>query len=149
MAELYLLSHQNRLAKRDRGKSVNYGWFHYGRSQGLVTLVGRKLLFPPLVLRPKFLLSGLQSLLFMSGYAIFEQTTELDLLTIKAVLESDVFFRYLNIKSKSYREGWKACTKHLIQDFSIPHLSADEKQALQAMGQTEREKMIEAKYSLS
>ena len=85
-------------------------------------------------------------MLYLSGYAIFEKTPELDLLTIKAVLESDIFNRYIQLKSKDYRVGWKACTKHIIQEFTIPNFSANEKIDLQQMDSYELNDFLSYKY---
>jgi hypothetical protein len=148
MAELYLMSHEERLRSRDRGKMNKESWFHYGRSQGLRTLCGRKLLVPPLVLRPKFLLSEQQALLFLSGYAIFEKNPELDILTIKAVLESDIFARYLQLRGKDNRDGWKSINKTLLSQFSIPHFSKEEKVELLSLNPTERNAFLRNKYCL-
>ena len=143
-AYTYLKTHQDRLRARDKGKGVKYQWFHYGRSQGLTTLLGRKLLTPPMVQRPRFIMCEQEDLLFLSGYAIFQKVPELNLNILKTILESDVFCKYLHLKSKSYQGGYKACTKTLIQNFSVPHFTPEEKAELQVSN--DRNTLIERKY---
>jgi tRNA1(Val) A37 N6-methylase TrmN6 len=116
----YLLSRKEELMKRDRGKIAL--WYTYGRTQGLTSLFGRKMLMPPMIQDAKFVISEDPDLLYLSGYAIFGDRLEM----LKIVLESDIFNEYIALTAKDFRGGWKACTKHGIENFSIPDIDDNE-----------------------
>ena len=147
-AYAYLQMHYERLAARDKGKSVKYAWFHYGRSQGLRTLLGRKILIPPMMKEMRFILCKQEDLLYLSGYAIFQKNPELDLNIIKIVLESSVFEKYLNIKGKGYQGGWKATNKNQICDFSIPEFNEKEREIILNLPKEQSSLLIGSKYGL-
>lgn len=121
----YLRSQKSVLLHRDKGR-LKYDWFLYGRSQGIKTLWGTKLLVPPIAKEPRFIYSDNPDLLFISGYAILNPKGT-DLMTIKQNLETEEFKEYLHLLSKDYQGGWKSCAKHMIHDFSFnPDVSDDD-----------------------
>lgn len=113
-AYVYLLRYKEELMKRERGKLKE--WWLYGRGQGLTTLFGKKLLIPSMMKDPKFTLCEDENLLYFSGYAMFGEHLDI----IKKALETDLFKKYMMLTSKNFKSGWKACSKYLIENFSIP-----------------------------
>jgi len=117
-AYIYLLRHKVELIKRERGKIAGKWWL-YGRAQSLTTLFGKKLFMPSMIKEPKFDLCENEHMVYFSGYAMFGE----NLKKIKEALESEDFKRYIHITSKDFKSGWKACSKYLIENFSISSLS--------------------------
>ena len=67
----YLLSCKEILLNRDKGKRKYETWYAYGRSQGINTTFGRKILTPPMALNPTFVVCEKEKATFYSGYGIF------------------------------------------------------------------------------
>lgn len=112
----YLLDVKEHLDKRDAGKPNPVAWYAFGRSQGLQTSFGKKILFSPMNLRPNFILSENETATFYSGYCIkFEGNYE-DLLP---QLNSERMQTFVSISSRDFRGGWKAYNKKILEDFII------------------------------
>ena len=117
----YLLKRKEALLKRDKGKIDLKRWFLFGRTQGLNSLWGEKLLIPPLAQSPLFIESYNKHLLYLSGYAIFRnQKTPYSFGVLKKVLESNVMKIYIDKKSKKMQDGWVVYSKEFMKNFSIP-----------------------------
>ena len=127
LAHKYLFDHKEELLKRDKGKIDQDRWHLYGRTQGLNSLWGDKLLIPPLAQSPLFIRSQDEDLLYLSGYAIFKKSnTPYTLNVIKKILESNIMKMYINKKSKKMQDGWSVYSKEFMKNFSIPKLNNDE-----------------------
>ena len=66
----YLLKSKSILDKRDNGKPNSVAWYAFGRTQGLNTTFGKKILFSPMNKEPNFILSEYEDATFYSGYCI-------------------------------------------------------------------------------
>jgi hypothetical protein len=96
-----------------------------GRSQAL-NIRGRKLLFPYIFNAPYFVYTDNEDLLFYNGYALVSENEE-ELLFIKELLETDVYWYYIKYTSKLYSSGYFALAKNYVKNFSIPEFTASEK----------------------
>jgi adenine-specific DNA-methyltransferase len=116
LAYQYLCDVKEELDKRDAGKPNPVAWYAYGRSQGLQTSFGKKILFSPMNLRPNFIYSDKEDATFYSGYCIKYDGNHEDLL---AQLNSDRMQDYISRSSRDFRGGWKAYNKKVLEDFII------------------------------
>lgn len=121
----YLNNYKDELSKRDKGKKKYETWFAYGRSQAL-NISGLKLFFPYISNAPYFIYTNNEDLLFYNGYALVSENEE-DLLFIKKLLETDVFWYYIKHTSKPYTNEYFALAKNYIKNFSIPEFTDREK----------------------
>lgn len=123
----YLLFCKEILLKRDRGKKEYESWYAFGRTQGINTTFGKKLLTPPMALQPTFVICEKEDSTFYSGYGIFPKLKPFtDLYLLKKILNSDIMRIYIELTSKSYQGGWKSYSKTFIQNFGIPKLSNEQ-----------------------
>lgn len=120
-----MYTYKQELSKRDKGKRVYDAWYGYGRTQAL-NVRGYKLLFPYIAERPRFVLCEDKDLLFYNGYAICSDKIE-DLIFIKRMLETDVFWRYICVTSKPYSNGYYALAKNYIKYFGVPDVTKNQK----------------------
>jgi adenine-specific DNA-methyltransferase len=116
LAYQYLCEVKEELDKRDAGKPNPVAWYAYGRSQGLQTSFGKKILFSPMNLRPNFIYFDNEEATFYSGYCIKYEGNHEDLLT---QLNSDRMQDYISRSSRDFRGGWKAYNKRVLEDFII------------------------------
>jgi methylase of polypeptide subunit release factors len=116
LAYQYLCEVREELDKRDAGKTNTVAWYAYGRSQGLQTSFGRKILFSPMNLRPNFILSENIDATFYSGYCI-KYDGDMDALLEQ--LNSERMQQYISVSSRDFRGGWKAYNKKILEDFLI------------------------------
>ncbi len=123
----YLSSNNDKLLKRDKGKH-DYQWYEFGRTQA-INYKGKKLMFPYMTDTPKFVLTEDEDMLIYCGYAFYDTSTE-NLLILKKVLESAVFFYYIKNTSKPYSTGYYSYAKNYLKDFSIPMFDEGEKRFL-------------------
>ncbi|TXK78906.1 class I SAM-dependent DNA methyltransferase [Mesonia sp. K4-1] len=121
----YLNHYREELSKRDKGNKKYETWFAYGRSQAL-NIRGLKLLFPYISNAPYFVFTNDEDLLFYNGYALISENEE-ELMFIKKVLESDIFWYYIKNTSKPYSSGYFALAKNYVKNFSIPNFTIGEK----------------------
>ncbi|WP_424494119.1 HsdM family class I SAM-dependent methyltransferase [Salinimicrobium sp. GXAS 041] len=121
----YLSNYKEELSKRDKGKREYEIWYAYGRTQAL-NINGLKLLFPYISNAPYFVYTNNQDLLFYNGYALVSENEE-ELLFIKKLLETDVFWYYIKYTSKPYSSGYFALAKNYVKNFSIPVFTDEEK----------------------
>ncbi|MBN2892004.1 MAG: Eco57I restriction-modification methylase domain-containing protein [Bacteroidales bacterium] len=116
LAYKYLLSVKEILDNRDNGKSNNVAWYAYGRSQGLSTSFGEKILFSPMNKEPKFIFSKNKEATFYSGYCIkYDGNIE----NLLKQLNSERMKEFISISSRDFRGGWKAYNKKIVQEFLI------------------------------
>lgn len=143
----YLNHHREELSKRDKGKRKYETWFAYGRSQAL-NILGLKLLFPYISNAPYFIFTRDKDLLFYNGYAIISKNEE-ELLFIKKILESDIFWYYIKYTSKPYSSGYFALAKNYIKNFTIPEFKDNEKKYLMKLSRRSAiNKFLLKKYNI-
>lgn len=141
---VYLVNRKNILLNRDKGNTDYPAWYAFGRTQGLESSFGKKLLIPAMASKPTFVVCNKPETTFYSGYAIFYNG---DLELLKKILSSGVMKFYIETTSKVYRGGYFSYAKNYIKNFSIPLLS-EEKQNYIKYCENEEEinKFIEQKY---
>jgi adenine-specific DNA-methyltransferase len=143
----YLESIRHRLDARDRGKPNPVAWYAFGRSQGLRSNFGRKLLTSGLNLASNFLLCEEPSVTFYSGYCV--QTDAEDLRVLQKILNSPLMDYYIHQTSRSYQQGYKSYAKAYTRRFAIPYLRDAEREfVLGATDPGELVSMLLGKYRL-
>lgn len=112
----YLLSVKDELDKRDNGKLNAVAWYAFGRSQGLDTSFGKKILFSPMNNKPNFIYYENEYCTFYSGYCIKYNGDTNFLLN---QLNSERLENFIAVSSRDFRGGWKAYNKRVLEDFII------------------------------
>lgn len=112
----YLLSVKGELDKRDAGKPNPVAWYAFGRSQGLDTSFGKKIIFSPMNAKPNFVLYENEDCTFYSGYCIKYDGNYEQLLQ---QLNSERLADFIAISSRDFRGGWKAYNKTTLQEFRV------------------------------
>ncbi len=112
----YLISVKPVLDKRDNGKPNKTAWYAYGRSQGLQTSFGKKILFSPMNKTPNFIPVNHNGATFYSGYCIKYKG---DYEKLLSRLNSKRMEEYIRISGRDFRGGWKAYNKKIVQEFRI------------------------------
>lgn len=120
LAYQYLLSVKSELDKRDNGKPNPVAWYAFGRSQGLDTSFGKKILFSPMNNKPNFILVEDEESTFYSGYCI---KYDGDYEFLLEQLNSPRLADFIAVSSRDFRGGWKAYNKKALEEFTIiiPH----------------------------
>jgi adenine-specific DNA-methyltransferase len=114
----YLKKKKEELAKRDKGKGEYEKWFAFGRTQSLEK-VGNKLFFPKFSDQtPNYLLSNDNDLLFYNGQAVVGHSVE-EMLLIKKIMESRLFWYYIKTTSKPYSSSYYSLNGNYINNFGI------------------------------
>jgi len=116
LAYQYLLSVKDYLDKRDNGKPNKVAWYAFGRSQGLDTSFGNKILFSPMNKKPNFIYHINEEATFYSGYCI---KYDGDYKKLLKQLNSERMEEFIRISSRDFRGGWKAYNKKIVQEFMI------------------------------
>ncbi len=112
----YLLKVKHILDKRDNGKPNSVAWYAFGRTQGLETSFGKKILFSPMNKEPNFILCKNEDATFYSGYCIkYDGDYEYLLQQLNSKRMKD----YIQITARDFRGGWKAYNKKIVQEFII------------------------------
>ncbi|GAB4339554.1 MAG: hypothetical protein OHK0038_18720 [Flammeovirgaceae bacterium] len=119
MAYDYLLSVKEELDKRDNGKPNAVAWYAFGRSQGLDTSFGKKILFSPMNNKPNFVLVENEESTFYSGYCIKYNG---DYAFLLEQLNSQRLADFIAVSSRDFRSGWKAYNKKALEEFTITKL---------------------------
>lgn len=121
----YLVKKRNVLAGRDKGKGKYEQWFAFGRTQSLER-VSNKLFFPKFSDKiPSYIISDDHDLLFYNGQAIIGHSEE-EMLLIKTIMESRLFWYYIKTTSKPYSSNYYSLNGNYIKNFGIPNFSIDE-----------------------
>ena len=148
-AYAYLRAKRPILLGRDKGDITDYPqWYAYGRTQSLV-MARYKLFFP------KFANKSLQcaicdapDLMFYNGLA-FVSTDDRKLLILKAIIESKMFWKYIQTNAKPYSSGYYSLSGVDIKHFGIPEFRSEEEDELLGMNdKAEIERWLRRKYGL-
>ena len=114
----YLKKKKQELAKRDKGKGEYEKWYAFGRTQSLEK-VGNKLFFPKFSDQtPNYLLSNDNDLLFYNGQAVIGHAEE-EMLLVKKIMESRLFWYYVKTTSKPYSSNYYSLNGNYINNFGI------------------------------
>ena len=112
----YFLSIRENLDKRDKGKPNPVAWYAFGRSQGLDTSFGKKILTSPINLRPNFIVWEKEEFTFYAGYCIKFGG---DLKLLAEHLNSPDMEFYISNISRNYQNNYKSFAKSFIEKFGI------------------------------
>ena len=118
LAYNYLLSVKLELDKRDNGKPNPVAWYAFGRSQGLDTSFGEKIIFSPINYKPNFIYYPNPETTFYSGYCI-KKINGYSIEKLMLQLNSDRMDKFVSMSSRDFRGGWKAYNKKIIENFKI------------------------------
>ncbi len=119
LAYQYFIRFKDILLQRDKGKINPVGWYAFGRHQGLQTSFGEKILFSNMMKEPQFIYIQNPDFTFYSGYCIKLKTTLISYEQLLKQLNSERMKEFVAHQSRSFRNGWKAYNKKVIEDFKI------------------------------
>lgn len=121
----YLENKKAILAARDNGEGDYESWFAFGRTQSLEKMK-HKLFFPHLAAKvPNYLINSDENLLFYNGLALLAESQS-ELLVMKKIMESRLFWFYIQNSSKPYTSGYFSFSSNYIRNFGICNLDQDE-----------------------
>ena len=121
----YLENKRKILSERDKGKGDYENWFAFGRTQSLEK-VESKMFFPKMSDRtPNFIINSDDNLLFYNGLAIIGSTNE-ELTFIKKLMESRLFWYYIETTSKPYSSNYYSLNGNYIRNFGICEMNKEE-----------------------
>lgn len=133
LAYNYLQNNRELLNMRDKGHTSAYpAWYAYGRTQSL-RLPRYKLFFPKIANKPlhcEFVDDA--DLLLYNGMAFVSDDAS-TLMTLKKVMESELFWQYVTANSKPYSSGYYSLNGVNIKHFGIPSFSEKQKKQLLTM----------------
>lgn len=148
-AFLYLESKKAILAKRDNGEGNYENWFAFGRTQSLEKMK-HKLFFPHLADKvPNYVINSDENLLFYNGLALLADSRR-ELLVMKKIMESRLFWFYIKSSSKPYTSGYFSFSSNYIRNFGICNLDKDEIEfVINEKDKTVLDHFFETKYDIS
>ena len=117
LAREYFVSVKPILDARDKGRPVAGAWHAFGRTQGLDTCFGEKILTSPMNLHPNFIVWERPECAFYSGYCVKFGG---DLRQLAVRLNSEEMAFYINLASRCYRHNWRSFAKAFLKDFPVP-----------------------------
>lgn len=124
-AYMYLENKKTILAGRDNGEGDYESWFAFGRTQSLEKMK-HKLFFPHLAAKiPNYLINSDEDLLFYNGLALLAESKN-ELVVMKKIMESRLFWFYIQNSSKPYTSGYFSFSSNYIRNFGICDLDNDE-----------------------
>lgn len=122
----YLSKKRGILGERDKGKGKYENWFAFGRTQSLEKLQN-KLFFPKISDKnPSCIINFDKNLLFYNGLAVIGNNED-ELIIIKKLMESNLFWYYIKTTSKPYSAKYYSLNGNYINNFGIYTFSDDEK----------------------
>jgi adenine-specific DNA-methyltransferase len=143
----YFLSIKSELITRDKGLKKYKEWYAYGRTQGLQNDASPKLIVADMGDNPCFVLCKKNNVLFYTGYGVWlNPSKNIDIQSLKKILNSDIFRYYMRNTSKPYQHGYRSYAKRFLKNFSIPEFTSKE---LDIIKNTKNlEKFLIKKYQL-
>ncbi|MDT3740717.1 MAG: N-6 DNA methylase [Candidatus Kapabacteria bacterium] len=144
----YLNNKRYLLNQRDKGFGKYENWFAFGRTQSLEK-IKNKMFFPKYSDRtPSFIINTDENLLFYNGLAIVG-SSEIEMEIIKKIMESSVFWYYIQSTSKPYASNYYSLNGNYINNFGICNLNELEKNyVLNEQNRIELDKFFEKKYDI-
>lgn len=126
MAYKYLKKCKPVLDERDKGTGKYEKWYCFGRTQSLERMK-HKLFFPKIANRsPLCVINSDDNMLFYNGQAIIGRNIE-ELLLIKKIMETRLFWYYIETSSKPYSSNYYSLNGNYIKNFGIYNFSEEEK----------------------
>lgn len=118
MTYSYFLSHKDELLKRDSDK--NALWYEFGRSQGVQTMHGEKIVCDTMVNDRVLFYKLPDDVMVYSGVFITKKTEyEVSWDLIENVLKSKDFLRYIKITGKDFSGNYKSISTKQIKNYKI------------------------------
>ncbi|WP_439558698.1 HsdM family class I SAM-dependent methyltransferase [Dyadobacter sp.] len=115
----YFLKVKSALDRRDNGKPNPVAWYAFGRSQGLDSSFGKKIIFSPMNKKPNFVLYENPDVTVYSGYFIKYDGDHEQLL---AQLNSQRMADFIAVAGRDFQGGYKGYNKKAIENFIITNL---------------------------
>ncbi len=146
-AYTYLKSRKQVLLARDKGDTSGYPqWYAFGRTQSLL-LPRHKLFFPKFANRPlRCVISNSPELMLYNGLAFVNDNVR-KLRILKAIIESELFWNYIQANAKPYGSGYYSLSGVDIKHFGIPVLTmAEEDELLMMDDKEEIEQWLRLRY---
>ena len=146
----YLERKRSVLTSRDKGKTSAYPqWYAFGRTQSLV-MPRYKLFFPKFANRPlRCVICDAPDLMLYNGLA-FVNSDERKLRILKSVIESNLFWMYIQTNAKPYASGYYSLSGVDIKHFGIPEFTTEEENELLAMDERkEIERWLRVRYGMT
>lgn len=146
----YLETKRSVLTSRDKGKTSTYPqWYAFGRTQSLV-MPRYKLFFPKFANKPlRCVICDAPDLMLYNGLA-FVNTDERKLRILKYIIESNLFWMYIQTNAKPYASGYYSLSGVDIKHFGIPEFTPEEENELLAMDERkEIERWLRVRYGLT
>ena len=143
----YLETKRGVLTSRDKGKTSTYPqWYAFGRTQSLV-MPRYKLFFPKFANKPlRCVICDAPDLMLYNGLA-FVNTDERKLRILKSIIESNLFWMYIQTNAKPYASGYYSLSGVDIKHFGIPKFTPEEENELLAMDERkEIERWLRVRY---
>lgn len=126
MAYEYLKKFKYILDGRDKGNGKYEKWYCFGRTQSLERMK-HKLFFPKIANRsPLCVINSDENMLFYNGQAIIGKNIE-ELLFIRKIMESRLFWYYIETSSKPYSSNYYSLNGNYIKNFGVYDFSEEEK----------------------
>lgn len=121
----YLTNKRKILAGRDKGKGEYENWYAFGRTQSLEKMPN-KLFFPKISdINPSCIINDDENLLFYNGLAVIGEDEE-QLIVIKKLMESNLFWYYIQRSSKPYSSSYFSLNGNYINNFGIYNFTEEE-----------------------
>lgn len=143
----YLQRERGVLLERDKGNTSRYPqWYAYGRTQSLI-LPRYKLFFPKFANRQlRCVICDAPDLMLYNGLA-FVNDDERKLRVLKCVIESELFWRYIQTNGKPYASGYYSLSGVDIKHFGVPAFTTEEEDELLGINtKEEKEKWLRMRY---
>ena len=144
----YLCDNKEVLSMRDKGARTYEKWYAFGRTQSITPQI-HKLFFPKYSNTiPHYILNSDKNTYFYNGQAILADNTD-DLLLIKKILMSKIFWFYITMTSKPYASNYYSLNGTYINNFGICELTPDERTfILHETNPVKLESFFEDKYDI-
>jgi len=144
----YLQNKRGILDNRDKGNGAYQNWFAYGRNQSLER-VKNKLFIPKMSDKiPNYIINSDEDLLFYNGQAVIGHTEE-EMVFIKKIMESRLFWYYIKTTSKPYSSNYYTLNGNYIRNFGICNLTESEMEyVLNENNRIELDDFFESKYDI-
>ncbi len=145
----YLQNKKQVLANRDKGNGSYENWFAFGRSQSLEK-VKNKLFFPKMSDRiPSYIINSEDNLLFYNGQAVIGHSED-EMIFIKKIMESRLFWYYIKTTSKPYSSEYYSLNGNYIKNFGVCQLTDSElKFVLKEDNKIKLDEFFESKYNIN
>lgn len=162
----FLLSEREKLASRDKGKTVFEPFYVWGRTQG-ISRTGKKILNPTFSKHPRFLFVPEEEAYYTNGYGIYfskdiskkatlfddlahSMSKEENILIVQKILNSIVMDYYVTATSVSIQGGFPCYQKNFIERFTIPEFTSEEISLLKSFSEKEEiDAFLIEKYQLN